>query len=62
MGTGAIGGAIPAIEVEDAPETAGFSPFGRDDERTRNVTPEDVRPLAGHPQSPQVIVPVAVHG
>ena len=30
-GTSAVVEAVPAIEVEDAPETDGFSPFGRGD-------------------------------
>ena len=54
--------AVPAIEVEDVPETGAFSPFGRGDKRARRVSADDVRLLTGHPQPLQVLVPVTVHG
>ena len=61
-GASAIVEAVPAIEVEDAPETGGFSPFGRGDARTRSITAGDARLLAGQAQPLRVIVPVTVDG
>jgi hypothetical protein len=61
-GASAIVEAVPAIEVEDAPETGGFSPFGRGDARTRSITAGDARLLAGQAQPLRIIVPVTVDG
>jgi hypothetical protein len=61
-GASAVVEAVPAIEVEEAPETADFSPFGRGDERTRSITADDTRLLTGHPQPLRIIVPVTVGG
>jgi hypothetical protein len=61
-GTSAVVEAVPAIEVEDAPETDGFSPFGRGDARTRSITADDARIMVGQAQPLQIIVPVTVNG
>jgi hypothetical protein len=61
-GTSAVVEAIPAIDVEDAPETVGFSPFGRADARARSITADDARVLAGEPTSLRILVPVTIDG
>jgi hypothetical protein len=52
--------AVPAIEIDDPPEISGFAPFGRDDARTRSITVDDARLLAGHPQPLQILFPVTI--
>ena len=54
--------AVPAIDINDAPEADGFSPFRRGDARTRSITADDVRLLAGEPQSLRILVPVTIDG
>jgi hypothetical protein len=61
-GASAVVEAVPGIEVEDVPETGEFSPFGRGDVRTRSITADDTRLLAGQPQPLRIIVPVTVEG
>jgi len=61
-GASAVVEAVPAIEIEDAPETGGFRPFGRGDARTRSITADDARLLAGQPQSLRILVPVTIDG
>lgn len=61
-GTSAVVEAIPAISIDDAPDADGFSPFGRDNARTRSITADDVRLLAGEPQSLRILVPVTIDG
>jgi hypothetical protein len=61
-GASAVMEAIPAIDIDDTPEVAGFSPFGRDDARSRSITADDVRILAGEPQSLRILVPVTIDG
>ena len=50
-GASAVVEAVPAIDIDDTPGADGFSPFGRGDARTRSITADDVRLLAGDPQS-----------
>ena len=61
-GASAVVEAIPAIEIDDAPDDGGFSPFGRGDARTRRITADDARLLGGEPQSLRVLVPVTIEG
>ena len=61
-GASAVVQAVPAIEVEDSSKADNFRPFGRGDARTRSVTAEDARLLAGDPQPLQVLVPVTIDG
>jgi hypothetical protein len=61
-GTSAVVEAVPAIEVEDAPETDGFSPFGRGNARTRSITTDDALLLAGQAEPLRIIIPVTVNG
>ena len=48
--------AVPAIDTDTPP----FSPFGRDDPRTRTITTADEHLLAGQPEPPVVLVPVQI--
>jgi len=52
--------AVPAIEIDDPPEIGGFTPFGRDDTRTRSITADDARLLAGRPQPLRILFPVTI--
>jgi hypothetical protein len=61
-GASAVVEAVPAIDIDDAPRADGFSPFGRGDARTRSVTADDARLLAGEPQPLRIIVPVTIDG
>jgi hypothetical protein len=61
-GASAVVEAVPAIDIEDTPEAEGFSPFGRGDARTRSITADDARLLAGEPQSLRILVPVTIDG
>jgi hypothetical protein len=61
-GASAVVEAVPAIDIDDSPEVDGFSPFGRSDARTRSITSDDVRLLAGEPQSLRILVPVTIDG
>jgi hypothetical protein len=61
-GASAVVEAVPAIDIDDAPKADGFSPFGRGDARTRIITADDVRLLAGEPQSLRILVPVTIGG
>ncbi len=61
-GTSAVVEAVPAIDIDDPPGADGFSPFGRGDARTRSITADDARLLAGEPQSLQILVPVTIDG
>jgi hypothetical protein len=61
-GASAVVEAVPAIDIDDAPGADGFSPFGRGDARTRSITADDVRLLAGEPQSLRILVPVTIDG
>jgi hypothetical protein len=61
-GASAVVEAVPAIDIDDAPGADGFSPFGRGDARTRSITADDVRLLAGEPQSLRILVPVTIGG
>jgi hypothetical protein len=61
-GASAVVEAVPAIDIDDATGTDGFSPFGRSDARTRSVTADDVRLLAGEPQLLRILVPVTIGG
>jgi hypothetical protein len=61
-GVSAVVEAVPGIDIEDAPGADGFSPFGRGDARTRSITADDVRLLAGEPQSLRILVPVTIGG
>lgn len=61
-GASAVVEAVPAIDIGDAPDTDGFSPFGRSDARTWNITEHDVRLLRGKPQLLRVLVPVTING
>jgi hypothetical protein len=61
-GASAVVEAVPAIDIDDAPGADGFSPFGRADPGARSITAEDVRLLAGEPQSLRIIVPVTIDG
>lgn len=61
-GASAVVEAVPAIDIDDAPKADGFSPFGRGDARTRSITADDVRLLAGEPQSLRILVPVTIGG
>lgn len=59
-GASAVVEAVPAIEIDDPPETGGFTPFGRDDARTRSITADAARLLTGRPQSLRVLFPVTI--
>jgi len=59
-GASAVVEAVPAIDIDDSPEPDGFSPFGRGSARTRSITADDVRLLAGEPHSLQILVPVTI--
>ena len=59
-GASAVVEAIPAIDIDDAPDADGFSPFGRGDVRTRRITADDARLLDGEPQPLRVLVPVTI--
>ena len=61
-GARAVVEAIPAIEIDDAPDDARFSPFGRGDARTRRITADDALVLGGEPQPLRVLVPVTIEG
>ena len=61
-GASAVVEAVPAIDIDDAPRVDGFSPFGRGDARTRSITADDARLLAGEPQPLRIIVPVTIDG
>jgi hypothetical protein len=61
-GASAVVEAVPAIDIDDASGTDGFSPFGRNDARTRSITADDVRLLAGEPRALRVLVPVTING
>lgn len=61
-GASAVVEAVPAIDIDDAPKADGFSPFGRGDARTGSITADDVRLLAGEPQSLRILVPVTIGG
>jgi hypothetical protein len=61
-GASAVVEAVPAIEVEEVPESGEFSPFGRGDAQTRSITADDTRLLAGQPQPLRIFVPVTVDG
>jgi hypothetical protein len=61
-GASAVVEAVPAIDIDDAPGADGFSPFGRGDARTRSITADDARLLAGQAQPLQIIVPVTIGG
>ncbi len=52
--------AVPAIEIDDPLEIGGFTPFGRDDVRTRSITADDARLLAGRPQPLRILFPVMI--
>ena len=57
-GASAVVEAVPAIDIDDTSGADGFSPFGRGDVRSRSITADDVRILAGEPQSLQILIPV----
>jgi hypothetical protein len=61
-GASAVVEAIPAIDIDDAPDDGGFSPFGRADARTRLITADDARLLGGEPRPLRVLVPVTIEG
>ena len=61
-GACAVVEAVPAIDIDGAPEADGFNPFGRSDARTRSITADDERLLAGEPQSLRILVPVTIDG
>jgi hypothetical protein len=61
-GASAVVEAVPAIDIDDTPGADGFSPFGRGDARMRSITADDVRLLAGEPQSLRILVPVTIDG
>jgi hypothetical protein len=61
-GASAVIEAVPAIDIDDATGDDGFSPFGRSDPRTRSITADDVRLLAGEPQQLRILVPVTIGG
>lgn len=61
-GASAVVEAVPAIDIDDTPEADGFSPFGRGDARTRRITADDVRLLAGEPHSLRILAPVTIDG
>jgi len=61
-GTSPVVEAVPAIEVEDAPETDGFNPFGRGDVRMWSITADDALLLTEQAQPLRIIVPVTVDG
>ncbi len=56
--------ALPAIEInlERSKEQIKFSPFGRDDPRTRRISSRDARLLAGEPQPLRILLPVTIDG
>jgi len=61
-GASAVVEGVPAIDIDDSPRADGFRPFGRGDVRARNITADDVRLLAGEPQSLRILVPVTIGG
>jgi hypothetical protein len=61
-GASAVVEAVPAIDIDDTPDADGFSPFGRGDTRTRSITADDVRLMAGESQSLRILVPVTIDG
>jgi hypothetical protein len=61
-GASAVMEAVPAIDIDDAPEADGFSPFGRGEARTRIITADDAHLLTGEPQPLRIIVPVTIDG
>ena len=61
-GASAVVEAVPAIEIDDVPMANEFSPFGRGDARTRTVTTDDSRLLAGEPQPLRILIPVTIDG
>lgn len=61
-GASAVVEAVPAIDIQYAPGVDDFGPFGRGDQRTRSITADDVRLLAGEPQSLRILVPVTIDG
>jgi hypothetical protein len=61
-GASAVVEAVPAIDIDDTPDADGFSPFGRGDARTRSITADDVRLMAGESQSLRILVPVTIDG
>jgi hypothetical protein len=54
--------AVPAIDIDDVPQTDAFSPFGRGDIRTTSIMADDARLLAGEPKSLRILVPVTIDG
>jgi hypothetical protein len=63
-GASAVVEVIPDIDIDidDAPDAAGSSPFGHGDALTRGITADDARLLDGEPKSLQVLVPVTING
>lgn len=59
-GASAVVEAVPAIEIGDPHAADEFSPFGRDDARTRKITAADARLLASEPKPLQILVPVTL--
>lgn len=61
-GASAVVEAVPAIDIDAATGADEFSPFGRSDARTRSITADDSRLLAGDPQLLRILVPVTIGG
>lgn len=59
-GASAVVEAVPAIEVDDPPAVGEFSPFGRGDDRTLSIKPDDARLLSGEPEPLRILVPVTI--
>jgi hypothetical protein len=55
---------MPAIDMDSdltkGVEADGFSPFGRNDERTRTITAQDAQLLSGEPEAFRILVPVMI--
>jgi hypothetical protein len=61
-GASAVVEAVAAIDIDDAPGADGFSPFGCGDTRTRSISADDARLLAGEAQPLRILVPVTIDG
>lgn len=51
---------VPAIELESVSHGREFSPFGRGDARTLEITAADARLLTGTPQPLRILIPVTI--
>lgn len=59
-GYNAIVEAVPAIDFDNDIRETPFSPLGRDDARTRQISEADARLLVNDPEPLRILVPVLI--